>query len=270
LSRAPRLTRGCSGAPNGRGLGVSRQAIGIFAFPERRRAGDAPGRWQLREVAGRDGLLGPRHVSQGFPPGKAGCRDVADAAHRLRKQLRLGASAEARTDEVRALTQDELDRALAAARTHSPKLFGLYLVLARCGLRIGEALGLDDTDPLVFDFDNRRLRVRRQLGRRGTIETPKSGHGRDVDLSLDVVTVLKAAIAEKKKAKLSGQFAELPRWTFTTSRGTPHSPRNVLRAWYRLQAKAGLLDADGQPRFDLKALRHTFASLRKLPLDGHT
>jgi integrase len=101
----------------------------------------------------------------------------------------------------------------------------LYLVLARCGLRMGEALGLDDTDPLVFDFDNRRLRVRRQLGRRGTIETPKSGHGRDVDLSQDVVTVLKTAIAEKKKAKLSGQFAELPRWTFTTSRGTPHSPR---------------------------------------------
>src|SRR5262245_23320429 len=97
---------------------------------------------------------------------------VANPAHRLRKKLRLSASHDARAEDILALTQDELDRALAAARDCSA-LFPLYLTLARTGLRIGEALGLDDTDPAVFDFDGRRLRVLRQLGRRGVIGTPK-------------------------------------------------------------------------------------------------
>jgi integrase len=186
---------------------------------------------------------------------------VANPAHRLRKRLRLGSSNEARAEAVRALSQDELDRALLAARTHSPQLFPLYLTLARTGLRIGEALALDDIDPEVFDFDARRLRVLRQLGRRGALDTPKSGYGRDVDLSQDVVTLLKVVIAEKKKAKLRGRWTDLPRWTFCTRRGTPYSSRNVLRDWYRVQEKAKLLDAERAPRFDLHSLRHTFASL---------
>jgi integrase len=188
---------------------------------------------------------------------------VANPAHRLRKKLRLSGSQDARAEDILALTQDELDRALAAARDCSA-LFPLYLTLARTGLRIGEALGLDDTDPAVFDFEGRRLRVLRQLGRRGVIGTPKSGYGRDVDLSQDVVTILKGQIAEKKKAKLAGQWTEFPRWTFCTSRGTPYTARNVLRDWYRVQQKAKLLDADGVPRFDLHSLRHTFASLHIL------
>jgi len=193
---------------------------------------------------------------------------VANPAHRLRKKLRLGVSKDARAEDIGALTQEELDRALAAAQECSPALFQLYLTLARTGLRIGEALGLDDADPAVFDFDARRLRVLRQLGRRGVIGTPKSGYGRNVDLSQDVVAILKAQIAEKKKAKLAGQWTDLPRWTFCTSRGTPYTARNVLRDWYRVQERANLLDADGAPRFDLHSFRHTFASLHVL--DGAT
>jgi integrase len=188
---------------------------------------------------------------------------VANPAHRLRKKLRLTVSQQRRTEDVQALTQDELDRALGAAREHSPALFPLYVTLARTGLRIGEVLALDDTDPEVFDFDTRRLRVLRAFGRHGTIDTPKSGYARDVDMSLDVVAVLKARIAEKKKAKLAGTWADLPRWTFCTTRGTPYSARNVLRDWYRVQRIAGLV-AHGDPRFDLKGLRHTFASLHIL------
>jgi hypothetical protein len=111
---------------------------------------------------------------------------------------------------------------------------------------------------------NAGLRVLRQLGRCGIIGTPKSGYGRDVDLSSDMIAVLKITIAEKKKLELAGAFPELPRWTFCTARGTPYSPRNVLRDWYRLQGKAKLLDADGAPRFDLHSFRHTFASLHIL------
>jgi integrase len=193
---------------------------------------------------------------------------IANPAHRLRKKLRLGVSKDARAEDIRALTQDELDRALATARECSPALFPLYLTLARTGLRIGEALGLDDTDAAVFDFDARRLRVLRQLGRRGVIGTPKSGYGRDVDLSQDVVAMLKAQIAEKKKTKLAGHWTDLPRWTFCTSRGTAYTARNVLRDWYRVQERAKLLDAEGAPRFDLHSFRHTFASLHIL--DGAT
>jgi len=193
---------------------------------------------------------------------------IANPAHRLRKKLRLTVSQQQRTEDVRALTQDELDHALVAAREHSTALFPLYVTLARTGLRITEALALDDTDPEVFDFDTRRLRVLRAFGRHGTIDTPKSGYARDVDLSLDVVAVLKARVAEKKKAKLAGTWADLPRWTFCTTRGTPYSARNVLRDWYRIQKKAKLVNSDGAPRFDLHALRHTFASLHIL--DGCT
>jgi integrase len=193
---------------------------------------------------------------------------VVNPAHRLRKALRLGTSQHARTEDVRAMTQEELDRALETARTHSSALYPLYVTLARTGLRIGEALALDDTDPEVFDFDARRLRVRRSLGRvrrdrdpSESLETPKSGHGRDVDLSQDLVAVLKGHIAEKKKAKLAGAWADLPCWTFCTSKGTPYSGRNVLRDWYRIQPLAKLVDVEGSPRFDLHSFRHTFAAL---------
>src|SRR5262249_42738678 len=119
-------------------------------------------------------------------------------------------------------------------------------------------------DVCMHDFDGRRVCVLRQLGRRGVIGTPKSGYGRDVDLSQELVAILKAQIAQKKKAKLAGQWTDLPRWMFCTSRGTPYTARNVLRDWYRVQERAKLLDAEGAPRFDLHSFRHTFASLHIL------
>src|SRR5262249_18137749 len=41
---------------------------------------------------------------------------VANPAHRLRKKLRLGMSKDARAEDIRALTQEKLDRALATAQ----------------------------------------------------------------------------------------------------------------------------------------------------------
>src|SRR5262249_38888504 len=122
----------------------------------------------------------------------------------------------------------------------------------------------DDHDREVFDFDARRLRMLRQLGKRGAVGTPKSGVGRDVDLSHDVAAVIRQVIAKKRPEKLKWKWAALPGWTFVTTQGTPYTARNVLRAWYAVQHRAKLLDAHGAPRFDLKSLRHTFASLHIL------
>jgi integrase len=177
----------------------------------------------------------------------------------LRKKMRLGASTEALAEAVqaKAMAQAELDHALTVARTSSP-LFRLYVLLARTGLRISEALAIQDGD---LDLEARRLRVVRQLGAHGATTAPKGGHGRSVDLSVDAVTVLKAEIAEKKRRKLAGAFATLPPWTFCTATGVPYRSRNVLRDWHQVQVRAGLVDATGHPRFGLHAFRHTFASL---------
>lgn len=83
------------------------------------------------------------------------------------------------------LTFDEADRFLAEARGewHDAFLFAI-----RTGLRLGEIKGVRWHD---IDLDRNVLRVRQQRSDDGTISTPKSGHGRSVDLAWDVVEMLR-------------------------------------------------------------------------------
>src|SRR5262245_51179152 len=50
----------------------------------------------------------------------------------------------------------------------------------------------------------------------GDVARPKSGYGRDVDSSQEVVASLQATAADEKKAKRAEQWTDLPRWTFRT------------------------------------------------------
>lgn len=84
------------------------------------------------------------------------------------------------------LTFEEADRFLAEARDDWPSVF---LFAMRTGLRLGEIKGLRWRD---VDIDRKVVRVRQQRSDDGVISTPKSGHGRTVDLAWDVVEMLDA------------------------------------------------------------------------------
>ena len=68
-----------------------------------------------------------------------------------------------------------LDSVEAHFREHHP----LFLLLARTGMRIGEALALQWDD---IDFQGRFIGVKRSVVM-GRISTPKSGKVRDADMS---------------------------------------------------------------------------------------
>jgi integrase len=101
-------------------------------------------------------------------------------AARLGKQLRLVLPPRARQEEVKAFTQDQLSSFLDTASAVEPSHATLFLTLARTGLRLGESLALQWDD---LDLSRRELRVARSLSHDRSIDTPKSGHGRTVDLS---------------------------------------------------------------------------------------
>lgn len=83
------------------------------------------------------------------------------------------------------LTFEEAEKFVAEARDDWASVF---LFAIRTGLRLGEIKGLRWRD---LDLDRNVLRVRQQRSDDDVITTPKSGHGRSVDLAWDVVEMLR-------------------------------------------------------------------------------
>jgi integrase len=107
-------------------------------------------------------------------------------------------------DEIDPLTDAELNLLLKTVY-ESPKFkehFCLFLLLARTGMRIGEALALQWGD---MDFNGRFIQVRRSVVR-GVISTPKSGKSRRVDMSLQLTEALKIHEAASKKKGMALGF----------------------------------------------------------------
>lgn len=148
---------------------------------------------------------------------------------------------------VRGVTRADVKALVAAKRAEEyardTVRIDLYLVLARTGLRIGEALALQPGD---VDFSERRLRVERAFTQDGRLTTPKAGYGRDVDLALQVTARLKARVNRLGSEAL---------WFFPSTAGTPLDQRNVLRDFKRVLTKAKL-----PAHFSMHSLRHTFAT----------
>lgn len=86
------------------------------------------------------------------------------------------------------LTKEELKLLLDTVEAYFPEHYPLFLLLARTGMRIGEALALKWED---LDFARRSIAMKRSLVR-GRITTPKNGKGRPVDMSLQLAEALKA------------------------------------------------------------------------------
>lgn len=127
----------------------------------------------------------------------------------------------------------------------------LVLLMLACGLRLGEALGLQ-----WQDVQNGRLVIRRTLQRvhvKGPRKTallvaePKTASSRRT-------LTLPASLSEALD-KVRTEYAPLRSpWVFCNTKGGPLEPRNVSRAWYALRAKAGL------PEVRIHDLRHSAAS----------
>jgi len=71
----------------------------------------------------------------------------------------------------------------------------LFFLASRTGLRIGEALALKWDD---LELERRELRVETAVSTTGELGTPKSGHGRTVDLSRSACSVLRALRGHSK------------------------------------------------------------------------
>lgn len=154
-------------------------------------------------------------------------------AHRLGKIARLK-----QPKRIEPLTRDELSHLLATFRTYFPSGYALALTLARTGLRLGEALGLQWND---IDFHGRFIRVSRSITNRGEIETTKSDRVRMVDMSRQLTMTLKALHAQRKAEKLRQGWRDMPEWVFTNDRGGVLDQGNWrTRTFHRALEKAGL------------------------------
>lgn len=174
-------------------------------------------------------------------------------AARLGKVLRLYPSKNARRAAVRrrALDREQTAALLEYTRTAEPSWFPVVLLLARTGMRLGEALMLRLGD---YNAAGGVLRVERAWNaKHGRAELPKHG-ARVVDVSRELAGVLDAhAAALAKVVRLDGE--PVTPWLFPSEAGTMLDGRNVRRALARLAAGACL----GR-RLGPHDLRHTVGS----------
>jgi len=145
---------------------------------------------------------------------------------------------------VEVLTKDEVRSILEAASVEPPWVGTLLLVLARTGLRIGEALALQWGD---LDLAGRRLTVRRTWSgarKLRVFNAPKGNRERSVDLSQQTV----AALYRQKERALGV-------WVFPLA-GTEFPVGYTVAAlcWRTVCRTAGVA------RRPIHTLRHTFAT----------
>jgi integrase len=139
------------------------------------------------------------------------------------------------------LSRIELSLLLSMFLEHAPNHYPLALLLARTGMRIGEAVALQWDD---IDFDKSVITIRRSKSRT-IIDTPKSGKSREVDMSNQLLTVLK-----DRKSEMSNYWV-FPGVTSETLDAT---------AWRRRTFNKMVVLA-GLKKMRVHDLRHTYASL---------
>jgi integrase len=169
-----------------------------------------------------------------------------DADKRGERRLRVGMEIPS-ADEVKALIAAMPDR-------WRPVL----LTAIFTGLRSSELRGLRWED---VDFKTAELHVRQRADRYNMIGEPKSKAGhRTVPLGPLVLNVLRQWKLKCPRGK--------QRLVFPTGNGSIGRHNNIVRAFKSIVRAAGLLDADGKPKYSgLHSLRHFYASWCINPLD---
>jgi integrase len=141
------------------------------------------------------------------------------------------------------LTEEQAKRLLEVAQDH--RWYPIYVLALTTGMRQGELLGLRWED---VNFENKTISVCQtvqSIHGRVRIGQPKTASSRrTIALSSFGLSVLKDYKRETNREGL----------IFTTSKGTPISPRNLLRHFYKVREKAQL------PDIRFHDLRHTAAT----------
>lgn len=156
-------------------------------------------------------------------------------------------------EDITDFTSEELRKLLDTVQEYYFNHYSLFLLLARTGLRIGEALALKWGD---IDFNGRFIHVQRSISR-GKIEPPKKGKTRNVYMSKQLTEALRVHQTESKKKGLVLGFGDLPEYVFTNELGHIIDKDNWRhRVFNKALAKAEIR------RIRIHDLRHTYATLR--------
>ena len=181
---------------------------------------------------------------------------MANPAIRLGKKLRLVPTSKQRQEQIKAMDRDQLSAFLGttanAAKGWDRSYYPLFLLMARTGLRLGEAIALEVGD---INSEGRTLRVERAFSA-GRIETPKTGEGRDVDMSQQLTATLRQMIAGRREKWFKEGKVQVPSLLFISEDGTMLDGANIRKVFTR-SLKAAKLPLHFTPH----CLRHTFASL---------
>jgi integrase len=141
----------------------------------------------------------------------------------------------------------EIQRLLAAA---SGQLRPLLITAVFCGLRASELRGLCWD---AIDFEARTITVRQRADALREIGRPKSEAGqRTIPMPPMTINVLREWKLACPKNKLQLVFP-------SRSGGVQHY-KDIARRLEALQVETGMVDATGEPKYTLHALRHFFAS----------
>jgi integrase len=148
----------------------------------------------------------------------------------------------------RALSDDDITAILDAAETTDESTAAVVWLMARAGLRIGEALALRRSD---VDLANGRLKVQRSLNRRGELVATKgrkrTDQGRTIPLPADLTERLRRHLTESTAVSIDGLM-------FAAPKGGPIRYTNWRRRVWVPTIEAANVDATPHD------LRHTCAT----------
>jgi integrase len=148
--------------------------------------------------------------------------------------------------KVRPLTKGQVAKLLEVLE--NDRLYPLYVVYLGCGFRRGEALALTKD---CIDWESNLIHIRKTIqsirGKGLVIGEPKSEASRR---PVAMPTFVRNALIDH----LSNRAIE-SEFVFCTSKGTPFTPRNIIRHFKRVLKKAGLPEETR-----IHDLRHTFVS----------
>src|SRR5262245_64387256 len=119
--------------------------------------------------------------------------------------------------EIKAMDRDQLSAFLRKAAEVAPRDYPLFFLMARTGLRLGEAFGLHWQD---IDFARREIHVERSV-HQGEIGSTKSGRSRRVDMSATLRDLLLELRRQRKEETLRRGWGDVPSWVFLSETATP-------------------------------------------------